>query len=139
MMNLKGTFTAIVTPFKSDAEQSVDYDALEKLIEEQVEAGIEGIVALGTTGESPTIAPEERTDIIRFVIEKVNGRTLVIAGTGSNCTAEVIEYSRQAKDDGVDALLIVNPYYNKPTQEGLYRHFWKIAEEVDLPQIVYNI
>ena len=137
MLDLKGTFTAIITPFNED--QSIDYDALEKLIEEQVAAGIEGIVVMGTTGESPTIPPDEHVAVTKFVIDKVNQRCLVIAGAGSNCTSEAVGYSQHAAEDGADALLQVNPYYNKPTQEGLFQHFWTLAEEVDIPHIVYNI
>ncbi|OHB21984.1 MAG: 4-hydroxy-tetrahydrodipicolinate synthase [Parcubacteria group bacterium RIFCSPLOWO2_01_FULL_48_18] len=136
-MNLEGTFTAIVTPFHEDG--SIDYDSFARLIEDQIKAGISGIVVLGTTGESPTISPEEHNRVIKFAIEKAAKRTLVIAGTGSNSTDEAIEYSVKAKEDGADALLLVSPYYNKPTQKGLYEHFKKIADSVDLPQIIYNI
>ncbi len=136
-MKLQGTFTALVTPFTDNGD--IDYPALEGLLEAQIEAGIEGILILGTTGESPTMSHEEYSAIIKFSVEKVDGRSLVIAGSGSNCTQKTIEHSQAAKEAGVDALLVVNPYYNKPTQEGLYQHFWAVAEAVDIPQILYNI
>lgn len=134
---LRGTFTALVTPFT--ASGAIDYGALERLVQAQIDAGIEGVVILGTTGESPTITAAEQAEILRFVVRQCAGRTLVIAGTGSNSTEHCIECSRQAAVAGVDALLIVNPYYNKPTQEGLLRHFSAVAGAVDLPQILYNI
>jgi len=133
----KGVFTAIITPFKKD--ESVDYDALGKLIEFQIKNGVSGIVPCGTTGESPTLTQEEHKKVIEFTIDKVAKRCLVIAGTGSNCTREAVELSVEAQKDGADALLLVNPYYNKPTQEGLFLHFKKIADSVKIPVIVYNI
>jgi len=133
----KGVFTAIITPFKRD--ESVDYDALGKLIEFQINNGVAGIVPCGTTGESPTLNHAEHKKVIEFVIKKVNKRCFVIAGTGSNCTKEAVELSRDAQRAGADGLLLVNPYYNKPTQEGLFLHFKKIADSVKIPVIVYNI
>jgi len=133
----RGVYTAIVTPFTED--ERVDYDSLAKLIEIQIHSGIDGIVVCGTTGESPTLSHEEHSDVIDFVIERVGKRVKVIAGTGSNCTAEAIELSEKAEKSGADALLSVNPYYNKPTQEGLYRHFKAIADSVGVPVIIYNI
>jgi 4-hydroxy-tetrahydrodipicolinate synthase len=133
----RGTYTAIVTPF--DEKERVDFDALEKLIEIQAKSGVNGIVVCGTTGESPTLTPYEHSDVIRLVIDKTKKRGKVIAGTGSNCTREAIELSKNAEKDEADALLLVNPYYNKPTQEGLYRHFKAIADSVELPIILYNI
>jgi 4-hydroxy-tetrahydrodipicolinate synthase len=133
----RGVYTAIVTPFKKD--EGVDYDALGKLIELQISAGVDGIVPCGTTGESPTLTQEEHEAVIEFTIKKVNKRCKVIAGTGSNCTREAIELSVGAERAGADALLLVNPYYNKPTQEGLYRHFKAVANSVTIPVIVYNI
>ncbi len=136
-MKFQGTFTAIVTPFLTNGE--VDYLAFEKLVEDQVEADVEGIVVLGTTGESPTITCQEYGEIIGFVVKKVDKQALVIAGSGSNSTQKTIHHSLKAKEAGADALLVVNPYYNKPTQEGIYQHFLAVADAVDLPQIVYNI
>jgi len=132
-----GVFTALITPFKKDL--SIDFTALEKLIEKQITSGIDGIVALGTTGESPTISHQDHSEVIKFIINKVAKRCLVIAGTGSNCTEEALFYSKKAQKDGADALLQVVPYYNKPTQKGLLEHFKLLAEKVDLPQIIYNI
>jgi len=132
-----GAYTAIITPF--DEKDRVDYDALEKLIELQINNGIDGIVVCGTTGESPTLNSFEHSDVIRFVIDKARKRVKVIAGTGSNCTKEAIELSVNAERDEADALLLVNPYYNKPTQEGLYRHFKAISQAVHTPIILYNI
>jgi 4-hydroxy-tetrahydrodipicolinate synthase len=133
----KGVYTAIITPFKKD--ESVDYDALKDLIEFNIKNGVAGIVPCGTTGESPTLNYIEHEDVIEFVIKQVNKRVKVIAGTGSNCTREAIDLSKHAEDSGADALLLVNPYYNKPTQEGLYRHFKAIADSVKIPVILYNI
>jgi len=133
----KGVFTAIVTPFKKD--ESVDYAALGKLVEFNIKNGVNGIVPCGTTGESPTLSHEEHMKVVEFVIKKVNKRCLVIAGTGSNCTREAIDLTKHAEKSGADAVLIVNPYYNKPTQEGLYRHFKAIANSIKIPLIVYNI
>ena len=133
----KGIYTAIVTPFNEDG--GLDTKSLEDLIEFQIENNISGIVPVGTTGESPTLSVEEHTKVIGHTCRIVNGRVKVIAGTGSNNTEEAIELTRLAKASGADATLQVAPYYNKPTQEGIFRHYKKIAEEVDLPQIVYNI
>lgn len=135
----KGVFTAILTPFKNDSVQSIDYESLGNIIEFQIKNGIDGIVPCGTTGESPTLTPEEHKKVIEYVVKKVNKRVLVIAGTGSNCTREAIEFSKHAEESGVDACLIVNPYYNKPTQEGLFLHFKAIADSIKIPIIVYNI
>ena len=133
----KGVFTAIITPFKTD--ESVDYDALGKLIEFQIKNGVAGVVPCGTTGESPTLNHDEHKKVIEFVIKRVNKRCFVIAGTGSNCTKEAVELSMDAERAGADGLLLVNPYYNKPTQEGLFLHFKKIADSVKIPVVVYNI
>ena len=132
-----GIFTAIVTPFNEDG--SLDIRSLEELIEFQIENKIAGIVPVGTTGESPTLTVDEHIKVVEHTCKIVSGRVKVIAGTGSNNTNEAIELTRSAKASGVDATLQVAPYYNKPTQEGIFRHYKKIAEEVDLPQIVYNI
>ena len=133
----KGAITAIVTPFKED--ESLDLDALKRLVEFQIRNKIDGIVPCGTTGESPTLNYEEHEEVIETVIGAVNGRVPVIAGTGSNCTKEAIEMTIKAADAGADASLQVCPYYNKPTQEGLFRHFSAIAKSVDIPIIIYNI
>lgn len=133
----QGTYTALITPFTTEGE--IDYPALEQIIAGQIKTGIEGIVFLGTTGESPTISHDERRYLTKFAAAQCKGKTAVIIGTGTNNTQSAIEYSVHAKEDGAEALLIVNPYYNKPTQEGLYRHFSAIAKAVDLPQILYNI
>jgi 4-hydroxy-tetrahydrodipicolinate synthase len=117
----------------------VDYVSLEKLIEFQIASGVQGIVPCGTTGECPTLSHEEHNAVVEFVIKKVNKRVLVVAGTGSNCTREAIEMTKHAEQCGADATLQVNPYYNKPTQEGLYRHFKIIADSTNLPVIIYNI
>jgi len=131
-----GALVAIITPFSNG---QVDYETLTELIEFQIESGIDGIVPVGTTGESPTLSYEEHKQVIKHVVEVAAGKTPVIAGTGSNSTAEAIELTDYAKKVGVDATLQVAPYYNKPTQEGFYEHFKAIAEEVDLPQVLYNI
>ena len=133
----KGVYTAIITPFKED--ESVDWDALKNLVEYQVEKKVSGIVPMGTTGESPTLTHEEHGEVIKKVIGFVDGRCQVIAGTGSNSTSEAIRLSKRAEEAGADACLVVNPYYNKPTQEGLYRHFKAVADSVKIPIVVYNI
>lgn len=128
---------ALVTPMLED--EAVDFDALEKLIELHVEAGTDAIVAVGTTGESATLNMQEHCQVVKFVVDKVNKRVPVIAGTGANSTSEAIELTQCAKEVGADACLLVSPYYNKPTQEGLFLHHKKIAESVDIPQILYNV
>jgi len=134
---LTGTITALVTPFKSD--QSVAYDDLRKLVEFQIKSGINGIVPVGTTGESPTLSHEEHLDVIRAVIETTRGRVPVIAGTGSNSTKEAVELTTLATEAGSDAVLVVAPYYNKPSQEGVFRYFAAVAEATDKPIILYSI
>ncbi|MBW2984245.1 4-hydroxy-tetrahydrodipicolinate synthase [Candidatus Woesearchaeota archaeon] len=134
---LKGVYTAIITPFKQDS--SVDWDSLKKLVEFQIENKVAGIVPMGTTGESPTLSHEEHDKVIEKVVEWVNKRCIVIAGTGSNATSEAIRLTKHAAEAGADACLVVNPYYNKPTQEGLYRHFKAVADSVKIPIVVYNI
>ena len=133
---LTGAITALATPFRNEA---VAYDDLRKLVDFQIKSGINGLVPVGTTGESPTLLHDEHLDVIRAVIEHTRGRVPVIAGTGSNSTHEAIEYSRLALEAGADALLLVAPYYNKPSQEGLYRHFAAIAEITDRPIVLYSI
>jgi 4-hydroxy-tetrahydrodipicolinate synthase len=118
---------------------ALDYDSLRKLIEFHISEGTDAIVAVGTTGESATLSVSEHTDVIKAVIDMVDGRVPVIAGTGANSTSEAIELTEKAKTLGADAALLVAPYYNKPTQEGMYLHFKAIAEAVDLPQILYNV
>ncbi|MBN2655860.1 MAG: 4-hydroxy-tetrahydrodipicolinate synthase [Spirochaetales bacterium] len=132
-----GVYTALVTPF--DRKGELDRAKLKELVDFQISEGITGLVPVGTTGESPTLSIRENIEVIDLVVKGSAGRKKVIAGTGSNCTAEALEMTRAAKDIGADASLQVAPYYNKPTQEGLYRHFMTIADEVDLPLVVYNI
>src|SRR6266571_3764125 len=131
-----GTFTALVTPFR---DGGIDASALEDLIEKQIAAGITGIVAIGTTGESPTLSHEEREQVIRVAIAKANKRCLVLAGTGSNATQHAIGDTKLAEKLGADGALLVAPYYNKPSQEGLFRHFKTIADATSLPIVLYNI
>jgi 4-hydroxy-tetrahydrodipicolinate synthase len=133
---LTGAITALVTPFKNG---SVDFDGLRKLTEFQIKSGIHGLVPVGTTGESPTLSHEEHMDVIRSVIESTRGRVPVIAGTGSNSTHEAVELTKLSHDAGADAMLVVAPYYNKPSQEGVFRHFATIAETTDKPIILYSI
>lgn len=132
----KGSIVAIVTPFTNGA---VDQEKLRELVEFQITNGTDAIVPCGTTGESSTLDYDEHMDVVKIVIEQVNKRVPVIAGTGSNSTAEAIELSRKAKDAGADGVLLVTPYYNKPTQEGLVRHYTAIADAVAIPQILYNV
>ena len=131
-----GVYTAIITPFKND---SIDYDAYANLLERQIKSGISGVVPCGTTGESPTLSYEEHSELIRKTVEICKGKIQVIAGTGSNSTREAIELTEHACKDGVDGILSVNPYYNKPTQEGLFRHFQAIANASSKPIMLYNI
>jgi len=133
----QGSMVALVTPM--DASGQVDANALSGLIEFHIQAGTDAIVAVGTTGESATLNAQEHCQVIRQVVEMVNGRIPVIAGTGSNSTQEAIDLTACAKEAGADACLLVTPYYNKPTQEGLYYHHKAIAEAVDIPQILYNV
>ena len=132
----RGTFTALVTPFR---DGSIDVSAFEELIQAQINAGITGVVAIGTTGESPTLSSDERAQVIRLTVAKANKRCLVLAGTGSNSTHHAIAQTRTAEKLGVDAALLVAPYYNKPSQEGLFRHFKAIADDTSLPIMLYNI
>jgi 4-hydroxy-tetrahydrodipicolinate synthase len=132
-----GSLVALVTPMKIDG--SVDWAALKRLVEWQIAEGTHGIVAVGTTGESPTLSVEDHLAVIRTVIEVAAGRVAVIAGTGANSTREAIVLTREAAKLGADAALLVTPYYNRPTQEGLYLHYKALAEAVDIPQILYNV
>ena len=136
-MKISGAITALATPMKVDG--SLDFLSLEKLIEFQISEGINALVAVGTTGESATVDVKEHLEIIDFFIKISNGRIPIIAGTGANSTKEAIELTEEARVLGADAALLVSPYYNKPTQEGLFQHFSEIADAVDLPQIIYNV
>ena len=135
-MIFRGTYTAMVTPF--NANGSVDYGKLRDLVEEQVAGGVDGLVPVGTSGESPTLSMEEHSRVVEFVAETANRRVQIVAGTGANSTAEALRLTREALEMGVDASLQVCPYYNKPNQEGLYRHFSAIAD-LGLPIILYNV
>jgi len=132
----KGSIVAIVTPFTNG---QVNYEKLRELVEFQIAEGTDGIVPCGTTGEASTLDYDEHIQVVKTVVEQVNKRVPVIAGTGSNSTAEAIELSQKAKDVGADGVLLVTPYYNKPTQEGLFRHYSAIADAVAIPQILYNV
>ena len=134
--NFTGTYTALITPFKNGA---VAFDELKKLIEFQIKGGVDGLVPFGTTGESPTVDNAEHLEIIRSTVEAVRGRVPVIAGTGSNSTKEACDMTRAADKAGADGMLLVAPYYNRPTQEGIYQHFAKIAETTDKPLMLYSI
>ncbi len=133
----KGAITALITPFNDDG--TIDFDSFNTLVEDQITNGISGLLPVGTTGESPTLSHEENLKVVEQAIRISNGRVPVIAGTGSNSTKEAIEMTKIAKQMGADASLQVVPYYNKPTQEGIYRHFIAIADSCDIPIIVYNI
>ena len=133
---IRGSIVAIVTPFTDGA---VDYGKLEELIEFHIDSGTHGIVPVGTTGESPTLSHPEHQEVIKFTVETVSGRIPVVAGTGSNSTEEALRLTKFAEDVGADAALLVTPYYNKPTQEGIYRHFRAIADKTSLPLILYNV
>ena len=137
MQPLQGSFVALVTPMQSDG--SLDFEALEALIEWHIESGTNGLVAVGTTGESATVSVSEHIEIIKKTISFAKGRIPVIAGTGANSTQEAIDLTQAAASIGADYALIVTPYYNKPNQEGLLQHFTKIADAVDIPQILYNV
>ncbi|WP_423679506.1 MULTISPECIES: 4-hydroxy-tetrahydrodipicolinate synthase [unclassified Undibacterium] len=137
MTKIQGSLVAIVTPMHEDG--SLDLPCLRKLIDWHIAEGTDGIVIVGTTGESPTVSVEEHCELIRVAVEHTNKRIPIIAGSGANSTAEAIELTRFAKDIGADASLQVVPYYNRPTQEGMYQHFKKIAESVDIPVILYNV
>ncbi|OIQ92313.1 4-hydroxy-tetrahydrodipicolinate synthase [mine drainage metagenome] len=133
---LTGTITALVTPFRS---QKVDFGDLKKLVDHQIKGGVSGLVPVGTTGESPTLDHAEHMEVIRATIDYARGRVPVIAGTGSNSTAEAVELTKLSDAAGADAMLVVAPYYNKPSQEGVYRHFATLAEATDKPIVLYSI
>src|SRR4030088_2346236 len=132
----KGSFTALLTPFRNGA---LDEQAFRQLVEWQIAEGTNGLVPVGTTGEGPTLSHDEHKQVVEWCIETVNGRVPVVAGAGSNSTKEAIELSRHAEKAGADAVLVVTPYYNKPTQEGLYQHYKAINDSIGIPIIIYNI
>ncbi len=137
MQALKGSLVALVTPMEEGGE--VDYESLENLIDWHINQGTNGIVSVGTTGESATLDVDEHVQVIKHTVEHVNSRVPVIAGTGANSTSEALELTQESKQNGADFALIVTPYYNKPTQKGLISHYTKLANEVDIPQILYNV
>lgn len=134
---LRGTITALVTPFNKDL--SVDFDAFERLVKHQIESGVEGLVICGSTGESATLSKTEKIALIVKALEVADGKIPIIAGTGSNNTFETIDLTILAKEQGANGVLLVAPYYNKPTQEGIYHHYMAISEKVDIPIILYNV
>ncbi len=136
-MELTGTFTALVTPFTNEGK--VDYEGLRRNVQMQLENGINGLVILGTTAETPTLTAEEKDNIVKIAIEEAKGKVPVIVGTGTNSTKTSIENTQKAQRNGADAALVVAPYYNKPTQNGLYEHFKEIADNVDIPIVLYNV
>ena len=135
-MTFKGSFTALITPFKNGG---IDEQAFQKVVEWQIDQGSHGLVPVGTTGESPTLSHDEHKRVVELCIETAAGRVPVIAGAGSNSTAEAVDFSRHAEKAGADGVLIVTPYYNKPTQEGLYQHYKAINDAIGIPIIIYNI
>src|ERR1700689_707037 len=132
----KGSLVALITPFKGGA---VDEKRFQSFVEWQISEGTHGVIPCGTTGESPTLSHDEHKRVVELAVEVAKGKIPVIAGTGSNSTAEAIDFTRHAKKAGADAALVVTPYYNKPTQEGLYQHYKALTDAVDLPIIIYNI
>ena len=139
IFQVAGTWTAIVTPFKDGPQGEVDFDALDALVDEQVRAGVDAVVPCGTTGESPTLSHEEHDRVVARVVERTAGRVSVVAGTGSNSTAEALRLTEHAAESGADAALVVCPYYNRPSQRMLFEHFKVLAERRALPVVVYNI
>ena len=137
MAIFKGAGVAIITPMKENLE--INYDKLDEILEEQIAGGTDAIIICGTTGESATMTEEEHSEAIRFTVERVKHRIPVIAGTGSNCTATAVQLSKEAEKDGADGLLLVTPYYNKATQNGLIAHYTQICGEVSIPAILYNV
>jgi 4-hydroxy-tetrahydrodipicolinate synthase len=138
-MRFEGTYTALVTPFRDEPGQPVDWEAFDALVDAQIAGGVTGLVPCGTTGESPTLSYEEHAQVIERTVKRAKGRAQIIAGTGSNSTREALEMSQHAESAGADALMLVVPYYNRPSQEGLYRHFVQVAGSVRLPVVIYNI
>lgn len=133
----KGTFTALVTPFRADG--TIDESALRGLVDRQIDGGVDGLVPCGTTGESATLSADEKVRVVEIVKEQADGRTAVLAGAGGNCTADVIELAKRMAAARADGILSVLPYYNKPTQDGLYSHFTAIADAVTVPMVLYNV
>jgi 4-hydroxy-tetrahydrodipicolinate synthase len=138
-LRIEGTYTALVTPFRDEPGQPIDWAALDALVDAQVAGGVAGIVPCGTTGESPTLSHEEHGEVVERAVRRANARVQVIAGAGSNSTREAVSLVRHAERAGADAVMVVAPYYNKPSQEGLFRHFVEVAGSVRLPVVVYNI
>ncbi len=136
-ITFSGTLTALVTPFGDDG--AIDWDAFDRLVQGQLDAGIDGLVPCGTTGESPALDPEEQLEVVKRCVKLAKGKSIVLAGTGSNSTKGTIALSQAAERAGADAVMIVVPYYNRPTQEGLFRHFVEVARSVRVPVVVYNI
>jgi 4-hydroxy-tetrahydrodipicolinate synthase len=136
-MNLAGTYTALVTPFRAD--ESLDLQAFDALVEAQIQGGVTGVVPCGTTGESPTLTEGEQLELIRRAVKVANKRALVVAGTGSNATKHAVHLSRAAEQAGADAVMVVVPYYNKPSQEGLFTHYVTVAKSVKCPVVLYNV
>ncbi len=137
MKNLTGAITALVTPF--DAQGNVDFEALERFVDFQIEQGIDGILALGTTGESSTMTDEEDIEVVKAILARVQGKVPVIGGAGSNSSAESLRKAEALEKAGVDGLLLITPYYNKSNEEGIYQHFSYVLDRVDVPCILYNI
>jgi 4-hydroxy-tetrahydrodipicolinate synthase len=138
-VRLEGTYTALATPFREETGNPIDWAAFEGLIEAQIAGGVNGLVPCGTTGESPTLSHEEHALVVERTVQRARGRTQVVAGAGSNSTREAVERARHAERVGADAVMVVVPYYNRPTQEGLFRHFVEVARSVRVPVVVYNI
>jgi 4-hydroxy-tetrahydrodipicolinate synthase len=138
-MFLKGSYTALITPFKGENAEKVDFDIFQKLVERQISSGTHGLVPCGTTGESPTLSYSEHNEVIEKCVSVAKGKAVVLAGTGSNNTLEAIELTQHAEKSGADAALIMTPYYNKPTQEGIFRHFEAIHNATSIPLVIYNI
>ncbi len=136
-INLRGMGVALITPFKED--ESVDYDALSRLVDYQLQNGTDYLVVLGTTAETPTLTEEEKKEIINLIVTKVNGRIPIVLGLGGNCTRNIVDKLKTDNFDGIDAILSVVPYYNKPSQEGIYQHYKAIAQATKLPIILYNV
>lgn len=135
--SLQGSIAALVTPFKADG--TIDFKAFDRLLDFHAENGTSGVVVCGTTGETPTLTESEDAEMFRHAVQRVNGRMTVIAGTGSNSTQSCIKYTQNAVDAGVDAVLVVGPYYNKPTSKGMYLHFSELAKNINVPIILYNV
>ena len=138
-MDFRGTYTALVTPFSDDAKSSIDWAAFDVLVDTQIDGGVTGLVPCGTTGESPTLSHAEMLELFARTVKQARGRAQVVAGTGSNSTAHAIDLSQAAEKAGVDAVMVVVPYYNKPTQEALVAHYCAVAASVKCPVVVYNI